>query len=93
MKDIFLNLFIKEIKLYYQDYKIIPAPSYVKDDEIRGFNHVIEVFKQTGLEILPIIEKTEHFKQADKSAKERQLIGKHLRLKCNVLLSEPSCER
>lgn len=88
MKDIFLNLFIKEIKLYYQDYKIIPAPSYIKDDEIRGFNHVIEVFKQTGLEVLPVVEKTEHFKQADKTAKERQLVGKHLRLISNVLLNK-----
>lgn len=80
MKDVFLNLFIKELKIHYQGYKIVPIPSYIKDDEKRGFNHVIEVFKQMGLEIYPIIEKTEHFKQADKSAKERQQIKKHLRL-------------
>ena len=40
----------------------------------------MEVFKQMGLDILPIVEKTEHFKQADKSAKERQSINKYLRL-------------
>ena len=88
MKDIFLNLFIKEIKMCYQGYKIIPAPSYFNDDEIRGFNHVVEVFKQTGLEIYQIIEKTEHFKQADKSAKERQMVSKYLRLTNNKNLKK-----
>ena len=33
-----------------------------------------------GLDILPIVEKTEHFKQAEKSAKERQSINKYLQL-------------
>ena len=80
MKDIFLNLFIKELKIYFKGYKVIPVPSYKKDDELRGFNHVVEVFKQMGLDILPIVEKTEHFKQAEKSAKERQSINKYLRL-------------
>ena len=80
MKNIFLNLFIKELKIYFQGYKVIPVPSYKKDDELRGFNHVLEVFKQMGLDILPIVEKTEHFKQAEKSAKERQSINKYLQL-------------
>ena len=88
MKDIFLNLFIKEIKMYYQGYTIIPAPSYFKDDETRGFNHVVEVFKQMGLNMCQIIIKTEHFKQAEKSAKERQSIGKHLCLTSNASLSK-----
>ena len=80
MKDIFLNLFIKELKTYYKGYKIIPIPSYKKDDELRGFNHVVEVFKQMGLDLYQVIEKTEHFKQAEKSAKERQSIKKYLQL-------------
>ena len=80
MKDIFLNLFIKELKIYFSGYKVIPIPSYKKDDELRGFNHVVEVFKIIGLNVLQIIEKTEHFKQAEKSAKERQSIKKYLQL-------------
>lgn len=80
MKDIFLNLFIKELKIYYKGYKIIPIPSYKNDDELRGFNHVVEVFKQMGLDLYQVIEKTEHFKQAEKSAKERQSIKKYLQL-------------
>ena len=87
MKDIFLNLFIKELKVRYSGYKIIPIPSYKKDDEVRGFNHVLGVFKQMGLEVYQMVEKTEHFKQAEKSAKERQSISKYLRLNNNKSLT------
>ena len=80
MKDVFLNLFIKELKISYIGYKIVPIPSYIKDDETRGFNHVVEVFKHMDLDIYQIIEKTKHFKQAEKNAKERQSISKYLRL-------------
>lgn len=88
MKDIFLNLFIKELKFYYSGYKIIPAPSYIKDDETRGFNHVKEVFKELGLKMYPIIEKTSHFKQAEKGAKQREEIKKHLVISNSVDLSK-----
>ena len=87
MKDIFLNLFIKELKIYFSGYKVVPIPSYKKDDEARGFNHALEVFKQMGLEVYQIVEKTEHFKQAEKSAKDRQSINKYLRLNTNNSLS------
>lgn len=88
MKDVFLNLFIKEIKLAYSGYTVVPIPSYKEDDEIRGFNHVIEVFKQTGLEINEIIEKTDHFKQAEHSANKRKEIKKYLRLISNEPLTK-----
>ena len=89
----FLNLYFKEIKLRYSGYKVIPIPSYIKDDEIRGFNHVVEAFKTLGLEILPIISKTAHHKQADLTAKQRAKVSKYLVInkqinleKCKVLL-------
>ena len=88
MKDIFLNLFIKELRIYYQGYKIIPIPSYKDDDELRGFNHVVEVFKQLGIDIYPVIEKTEYFKQAEKSAKDRQSIKNYLKLNNTNSLSK-----
>ena len=88
MKDIFLNLFIKELKIYFSGYKIIPIPSYKKDDELRGFNHVVEVFKSMGLDVYQVIEKTEHFKQAEKSARERQSIKKYLRLNTTKTLNK-----
>ena len=41
LNEVFLNLFFKEIAFKYKGYKIIPVPSYVKDDERREFNHVV----------------------------------------------------
>ena len=80
MKDVFLNLFIKELRIRYKGYKMVPAPSYKEDNEIRGFNHVLEVFKQLNLEMLKVVEKTAHYKQAEHGAKKRKQIRKHLRL-------------
>ena len=80
MKDAFLNLFVKEMKMRYKGYVIIPIPSYCNDDERRGFNHVFEICKQIGLDVRRIIVKTAHFKQAEKSANERHNIKKHLAL-------------
>ena len=88
MKDAFLNIFIKELRIRYKGYKIIPIPSYKHDDELRGFNHVNEVFKMMNLDILPILEKTQHHKQALKGAKRRKEIHKYLRLTTNKTLEK-----
>ena len=68
------------MRLKYVGYTIIPIPSYIKDDEVRGFNHVEEIFGQTKLEMLKVIEKTDHFKQADHNKEQRAEISKHLRI-------------
>ena len=88
MKDVFLNLFIKELSIRYKGYKIVPIPSYKEDDELRGFNHVNEVYKMMKLQMLPILEKTEHFKQALKGAKRRKEIHKFLCLNTNKSLEK-----
>lgn len=86
LKDVFINLFFKEMKIRYKGYAIIPVPSYIKDDERRGFNHVIEAFKCLGLEILPIMEKTAHHKQADLGYEGRKEITKYLKIDSSVSL-------
>ena len=86
LNETFLNLYIKEIEMRFRGYKIIPIPSYVEDDKKRGFNHVLEAFKKVGLEVLPIIEKTAHQKQADQTAKKRKEIGKYLAFKEKINL-------
>ena len=88
LKDTFMNLYFKELKILYSGYKIVPIPSYKEDDDIRGFNHVVEVFKTLGLEMLPIIEKTAHFKQAEHKAKKRSEIGKYLTIKDKIDLGK-----
>ena len=87
LKDVFLNLYYKEIRMRYSTYKIIPIPSYAEDDKVRGFNHVVEMFKKLGLEPLPKKEKTAHFKQAENKAKKRSEINKYLVIKKPIDLS------
>ena len=80
LSTIFLERYKKELRLMYNDYVLIPAPSSKEDDEEREFNHVIEIFNKTGLYILPCIRKTIKYKQSDHSAKDRQNIEKILEI-------------
>ena len=79
----FLDRYFKEIKMKYVGYIIIPVPSYHEDDEIRGFNHVEEIFRHIGLPMRKVLKKTSHFKQADHNKKERKDIYKHMELSTN----------
>ena len=60
----------------YKGYVIVPAPSSKIDDEKRGFNHVMEIYKSLGLPILPVLEKNSADKQSSKSKKKRLNIDK-----------------
>ena len=88
LKGIFLNLFFKELKIRYSGYKIVPIPSYKEDDDKRGFNHVVEFCREIGLDILQLLEKTAHHKQADRTALERAEIYKYLCLKSHQKLEK-----
>ena len=67
---------------------MIPIPSYEEDDQIRGFNHVVEAFGFLDLKMLKILEKTAHHKQATKGAKGRKNIIKYLAIKNPIDLSK-----
>lgn len=58
----------------------MPIPSFYLDDERRGFNHVFEIFKYLKLPMIKILEKTDAFKQANHSSKDRTNIHKYLKL-------------
>ena len=88
MKEVFLNLFARELKIIYSDFVMIPIPSFEEDDKIRGFNHVKEAFAYLGLESVPILIKTAHYKQAEKNAKNRKDISKYLALNSKPDLSK-----
>ena len=60
---------------------MIPVPSYIEDDQKRGFNHVIESFKNLDIKMYDLLEKTAHHKQAEKNAKKRKEITKFMTLK------------
>ena len=76
----FISMFAKEIKFRYLNYVVIPVPSYKKEDEERGFNHVVEIYKNLGLTMLEILEKTEKHKQATSTVNSRHNAYKYLAL-------------
>ncbi len=85
---VFLYQYINEIRLLYLGYTVIPIPSYEEENEERGFNHVEEIFSLLRLPTLKILEKTEKFKQAKNTAKEREGIKDFLKVKEKVDLSD-----
>lgn len=66
----------------YSGFTIVPVPSYKKEDEKRGFNHVVEIFSRLKLPIENVLIKTAHFKQANNKKNERKDISKFLTVKC-----------
>lgn len=85
--DVFLHDFYRTLKLLYSNRVIIPIPSYKNDDELRGFNHVMEIYNKMGLVVLVILEKTEKHKQAISTVNSRQEVYKYLAIKNQIDLS------
>lgn len=84
LNQAFLNMYANELRIRYSDYVVAPVPSFKKDDEIRGFNHVVEIFKNIGLTMLDILTKTEKHKQATSTVNERREVYKVLELKEHI---------
>ncbi len=80
ISDVFLGRYYRELRIIYDNHIMIPAPSYVKDDEAREFNHVEEMFKWLKLPMKKAIVKTTKVKQAGMSYHARQNIGSYLKL-------------
>ncbi len=81
------NVFISRLRLFlktkFNDYYLLPAPSYYEDDELRGFNHVKEMFSCLGLEYIDLVIKIKRYKQSDHTGKDRENIKDVLRLNNN----------
>lgn len=88
LNDVFLARYLPYLKFMYHGYVVVPAPSYYLDDEKRGFNHVVEIFKNLKLKMLPIIHKTKPHKQSEHSAKGRLDITHILSIDKNVNLKD-----
>ncbi|MBR5750610.1 MAG: hypothetical protein IKX82_03070, partial [Bacilli bacterium] len=65
MADIFLSRHRSFLRRKYKGWTLVPAPSYGSKDQVRGFNHVIEIFKGLERPFIHAIEKTDNVKQAD----------------------------
>ena len=85
-------LFLERVKfllrIKYQNYVLVPAPSTDEANKKRGFNHVVEIFKSLKLKMLPIIHKTKSHKQSDHTAKGRRDITHVLSIDKNVNLKD-----
>ncbi len=77
--NVFLNPIKDYLKLKYFSYVCLPIPSSKSSDNKRGFNHVKEMIKPLGLEVLDCFSKKENHKQAYQSkfgrTKIDQIIG------------------
>ena len=65
---------------------LIPIPSTSKSNEIRGFNHVVEMFKPLGLEISNVLEKKGSLKQAKTPFSQRSKIAATIVLKKGAIV-------
>ena len=87
LAEVFLINYSLELSLLYKGYVVLPAPSYYKSEQQRGFNHLYEIFKLLRLPIYDVFEKTEDIKQSANSKKDRAKISNYIRLKNNVDLT------
>jgi len=78
--SLFLEQYILYIKYIFNDYYIVPVPSYYKDDIRREFNHVIEAFRCMNLPYINIVEKIDEYKQSDQKKSNRINIKEHLKV-------------
>ena len=75
LKTVFLEYYKEYLNSKFKNYIMIPAPSYSKNDDERGFNHVEEIFGCLNLKMNKCIHKIKEVKQADLTTKEREQIG------------------
>lgn len=80
LANLFFGRFYRELSLRYRGYILVPAPSYKKDDEVREFNHVVEIFKNLKLPMRQLIIKTKKIKQASGNLGMRRQVGNYLEL-------------
>ena len=81
LKDVFLTRYVNVLKHKYKGYKIVPLPSYEKDDLRRGFNHIIEIYSRFNLDILKVLYKINNEKQAKKTRIERMNVLKNFEIR------------
>ena len=86
--DVFFGRILRELRLRYLGYVIVPVPSFKQEDEIREFNHVVEMFKPLKLPIRNLLIKTKKVKQATSSTEQRKQINKHIVLSEETDLSQ-----
>lgn len=78
LTKVLLKPFIWFLKIKFVFYRKTIAPSTNTSDLERGFNHVEEICKSSGIRVEKLFIKTSEWKQSDKNFKERSLVKKHI---------------
>ena len=78
--NLFFERYVRELRISYLSYLLVPVPSYEGDDKIREFNHVEEMFKTLKLPMRKIIVKTKKVKQANRTSEKRKQIKQFLEI-------------
>ena len=79
LSDVFVEKQKPLLKILYLGYTIVPAPSYTKKDEKRGFNHVREMFKPLNMKTIYALKKERDVKQADLDYVKRKEIKESIK--------------
>lgn len=78
---VFITAYSAYLKMKYRGYILVPVPSYIKHDETRGFNHILEIFRPLRLEFKNLLVKTNPIKQSDQPLHKRHLISNSIEIK------------
>ena len=80
LKDTFLQMKIKELRVKYKGYSLVLAPSNKEIEDKRGFNHLEGIFECLNFPIIKCFKKAKLWKQSDKKLKDRGDIQKVIKL-------------
>ncbi|MDY0214772.1 MAG: phosphoribosyltransferase family protein [Bacilli bacterium] len=80
LRNVFLERYSLYLKFKYRNYLLVPAPSTLESESIKGFNHVEAMFSCINKNIVKLLHKKESFKQSDLSFKERQNVHKKIEI-------------
>ncbi len=80
LKDVFLERVKIIFHMQFHSYFLLKVPSWIGDDEERGFNHLDVIFESLKLPSLNCVKKKYKFKQSNLKKKERELIEDKLEI-------------
>ena len=81
LKHCFWLFYKNSIQTKYKNYHILNVPSNKEDDIKRGFNHVFEISKLLGIDIIDCIYKKKYWKQSLKNKNSREGIKDVIEIK------------
>lgn len=86
LKDVFLCLYLDELKKKYKDYIIVTAPSSSTSNKLRGFAPIEKIASTIHNHIFTGLYKIDDYKQSNLSYNQRKKVKKRIGIKNKELL-------